>query len=91
MKLLSLTDPVEYANRRSAAMAEVKNATVAAYTAAFKQQIKAGASKDHAKEEATKIAIKTKEMQERAMAIRFPDSDTKTYMNKAYKEADKFI
>ena len=91
MKLLSLTDPYAYTVERNKAMAIVQTETENAYKAAYKQQIKAGASKSKAKEFAMKSAMSTKNLQTEAMKIRFPDEDTKTYINKAYKEAKAFV
>jgi hypothetical protein len=91
MKLLSLTNPYQYTLERNEAMAIVKRETENAYKAAYAQQINGGASKSHAKEFAMKSAMSTKKLQTEAMKMRFPDEDTKTYINKAYKDANAFV
>ena len=91
MRLLSLTDPYEYTRRRNEAMAAVKDASEKSYIAAYGQQINAGASKSHAREFALKAGMATKNLQMEAMKVQFPDEDTKTYINKAYKDAKAFV
>jgi len=91
MRLLSLTDPYTYTDLRNKALKAVKLASEESYKAAYKQQLTAGASKSHAKDFALKAGMATKNLQMEAMRLRFPDEDTKTYINKAYKDAKAFV
>jgi hypothetical protein len=91
LKLLALTSPLHYSQLRNNALAEVRVATIQAYHSAFKQQLKARVPEKQAKAEALKVANATKKFQMDTMKLRFPDEDTKVYINKAARQAQAFV
>jgi hypothetical protein len=90
MKLLAMTDPVNYAKLKSQALVEVKTATEASYKAAFDQHIAAGVPVEEAKKAALSAAKATKELQNKAMKLRFHDDDSIISAKRTVQNANAF-
>ena len=91
MRLLALTKPDEYAALKAGAIEGVKKATENSYSVALKQHLAAGVSMDDAKSAAKKAALATKELQMKAMKMRFPDADSQVYQAKTVRDASAFV
>jgi hypothetical protein len=90
MKLLAMTSPIEYAKLKSTAIEKVRAATEASYKSAFEQNIAAGVPVEEAKKQALKAAHATKDLQNRAMKLRFHDDDSIISAKGQVKKADAF-
>jgi hypothetical protein len=91
MRLLALTKPSEYAGLKANAITGVKEATENSYSVALKQHLAAGVSMDDAKSAAKKAAFATKDLQMKAMKMRFPDADSQVYQAKTVRDASAFV
>ena len=91
MRLLALTKPDEYAALKAGAIKGVKEATENSYSVALKQHLAAGVSMDDAKSAAKKAALATKELQMKAMKMRYPDADSAVYQQQTVRDAKAFV
>jgi hypothetical protein len=91
MRLLALTKPAEYAGLKAGALKSVKESTEQSYATSLKQHLAAGVSMDDSKKAAKNTAFATKELQMKAMKMRFPDSDSQVYQAKTVKDAAAFV
>jgi len=91
MRLLALTKPSEYAGMKAHAITAVKEATENSYGVALKQHLAAGVSMDDAKKAAKNAAMSTKDLQMKAMKMRFPDADSAVYQQQTVRDAKAFV
>ena len=91
MRLLALTKPDEYAALKAGAIAGVKQATENSYSVALKQHLAAGVSMDDAKKAAKNAALATKDLQMKAMKMRYPDADSAVYQQQTVRDAKAFV
>jgi hypothetical protein len=91
MRLLALTKPDEYAALKAGAIEGVKKATENAYSVALKQHLAAGVSMDDAKKAAKNAALSTKDLQMKAMKMRYPDADSAVYQQQTVRDTKAFV
>ena len=91
MRLLALTKPAEYAALKAQALEGVRKATESSYEVSLKQHLAAGVSLDDAKKAARNAAIATKDLQTKAMKLRFPDQDSAVYTQQTVRDAKAFV
>jgi hypothetical protein len=89
LRLLSYENPKEYAEKRTKAFNKVGLAVASSYKQAYSQHIEAGESDDQARTAAKSAAMNTRNVQEKAFHLRFPDSDNAISISKKMRDSVK--